>query len=306
MNWLTTQLPVFPVIMSALFASTPRSKTCWSDFSPAGIFFMMFSFLVCFIVLAAEWWTDSYKKYYKKLYRCRQTFLKPVHMNKWIHEMTFVCFILLPHMHIMHIGKYQTFYYQWNGTSEHFLFLLCLQIHGKMQSCQMNRKLISQESACYWISKCSVLVSNKEVLFVLSWSGYKKMNHYESYTIFTSVQEMVISAGKRKQPKTKNWSFNEAISNKANWYLCTVELRYISKLTNIHKMSIRYSSIRIFVIWPQFRETHCQGEMSLFWKAVYVSFCLQYVMQPHIVVYILSKVNSSLIAAFTVNISFHL
>lgn len=28
MNWLTTQLPVFPVIMSALFASTPRSKTC--------------------------------------------------------------------------------------------------------------------------------------------------------------------------------------------------------------------------------------------------------------------------------------
>ncbi len=88
---------------------------------------MMFSFLVCFLVLAAEWWTDSYKKYYKKLYRCRQTFLKPVHMNKWIHEMTFVRFILLlPHPHVeckkRHMGKYQTFLLSMKWHIRTFLF----------------------------------------------------------------------------------------------------------------------------------------------------------------------------------------
>ncbi len=171
MNWLTTQLPVFTVIMSALSASTPKLN-CWSDFSQLAFFLMMFSFLVCFLVLAAEWWTDSYKKYYKKLYRCRQTFLKPVHMNKWIHEMTFVRFILLlPHPHVeckkRHMGKYQTFFIINEMAHQKMFILLCLQIHGTMRRCQMNRKLISQESACCWISKCSVLISNKEVWFVL-------------------------------------------------------------------------------------------------------------------------------------------
>lgn len=103
MNWLTTELPVSPVISSALFASTPRSETCWSDFSQLA-FFMMFSswsLLVCFLVLAAEWWIDSDQKYYKKLYRCRQTFLSPVHMNKWIHEIKSVLvFFLYWHMDV--------------------------------------------------------------------------------------------------------------------------------------------------------------------------------------------------------------
>ncbi len=68
-------------------------------------------------------------------------------------------------------------------------------------------------------------------------------------------------------------------------------------------MSVRYYSIRIV---HYLATALGQGEMSLIWKAVLVSICLQCVMQPHIVVYILSKVNR-LLADFTVNnISFHL
>ncbi len=168
---------------------------------------MMFSFLVCFLVLAAEWWTDSYKKYYKKLYRCRQTFLKPVHMNKWIHEMTCVRFILLPHPHVeckkRHMGKYQTFFIINEMAHQNIFILLCLQIHGTMRSCQMNRKLISQESACYWISKCSVLISNKEVWFVLSWSGYNKWTIMRAIIYLLMLRKWLLVLAKgMKQPKT--------------------------------------------------------------------------------------------------------
>lgn len=150
-------------------------------FFPAGIFLWCSVSWCVFLCLLLSGELTRIKKYYKKLYRCRQTFLKPVHMNKWIHEMTFVCFILLlPHPHVeckkkKHIGKYQTFLLsmKWN-IKTFYIFMMFANTWKDAKLPNEQEVDFSKESACYWISKCSVLISNKEVLFVLSWSGYIK------------------------------------------------------------------------------------------------------------------------------------
>ncbi len=146
------------------------------------------------------------------------------------------------HAHKMHICKYQTFLLSMKWHIRTFLIFIMFANTWKDAKLPNEQEVdFSKESACYWISKCSVLISNKEVLFVLSWSGYKKWTIMRAIIYLLVLRKWLLVLAKGSNQKQKNWSFNEAISNKANWYLCTVELRYISKWTNIQKMSVRYS-----------------------------------------------------------------